>query len=69
MASRDIPAGAVVTPEMINILKPAKGLPPSYISKVIGSRASVDITKFSPITADMLEGGEELCGKATFAER
>jgi N,N'-diacetyllegionaminate synthase len=35
---RDIPAGTVLTPEMIGIKKPGTGLPPGRLKEVIGKR-------------------------------
>jgi sialic acid synthase SpsE len=38
VAVRDIPAGTVLTPEMIAIKKPGTGIPPVRLKEVLGKR-------------------------------
>ncbi len=49
-AKVDIPAGARLTAEMIEPLRPAIGIPPQYLSLVIGRKAKVNIREGEPIT-------------------
>ena len=46
----DIPAGTSITPEMMEPLRPATGIPPKQIQMVIGKRTKVDIPQGEPIT-------------------
>ncbi len=46
----DIPAGTVITAEMIEPLRPATGILPEYLPLVIGRRARRDIPAGEPIT-------------------
>jgi len=68
MAAMDIPAGTVIERKMLKIVKPAKGLPPSYMDLIIGQRALKDILRQQPITLNLLEGDSELCVTSTFAK-
>ena len=49
-AKVDIPAGTIITAEMIVPLRPAIGITPPYLPLVIGRRAAVDIPAGEPIT-------------------
>ena len=49
-----IKKGQAITKEMIEVLRPAKGLPPKEISKVVGKKASQDIEKGVPLTWNLL---------------
>lgn len=49
-AKVDIPAGATLTAEMIEPLRPAIGIPPQYLSLVIGRKAKFNIREGEPIT-------------------
>ncbi|MFC1991137.1 N-acetylneuraminate synthase family protein [Chloroflexota bacterium] len=49
-ASVDIPAGTVITSEMLEPLRPATGILPKYMNLVIGRKAEVDIPEGEPIT-------------------
>ncbi len=48
----DIPAGTIITGEMIEPLRPATGITPQYMHMVIGRKAKVDIPDGEPITWD-----------------
>lgn len=54
VALTDIPAGAVIRPEMIGTKKPGTGLPPARLPDVVGRRAA------RAIAADQLLGEEDL---------
>lgn len=54
-AKVDIPAGTVITPSMIEILRPAVGLEPKYFDTVVGKKSKVDIKQYEPITWDKIE--------------
>jgi len=58
MAGADIPAGAVVTKEMIFAMRPkmyAKGLPSEKFEEVIGRKIKKNVKKYEPINLDILE--------------
>lgn len=55
-AARSIPAGAPVCPEMLAVLRPADGLPPSAWSEVIGRTLCRSVEPGEPITAELLRG-------------
>lgn len=58
MAGQDIPAGTVITAEMVYAMRPqvyAKGLPSEEYEKVIGKKASRPLNKYDPITWEALE--------------
>ncbi len=50
----DIPKGTVLAEEMIRCVRPAAGLEPGDIGRVVGRKAGVDIGKDQPITWDDL---------------
>jgi len=54
-AKTDIPAGTIISRDMIEILRPAIGLPPKLIDAVVGKKAKVHIRQHDPITADKIE--------------
>jgi N,N'-diacetyllegionaminate synthase len=54
VAARDIPAGAVLTEELLAIKRPGTGLPPAERPRVIGRRAARDIPAGTVITLEML---------------
>jgi N-acetylneuraminate synthase len=49
-AAKNIPKGTTITPEMITVLRPQKGLLPKYKPLVLGRVAKVDIIAGEPIT-------------------
>lgn len=51
-AKHDIPAGAILTPEMITILRPYGGILPKDIGLFIGKKVLESITAHTAITAD-----------------
>jgi N-acetylneuraminate synthase len=53
-SARDIPAGTQLTEDMIAIMRPGTGLPPSMISYVIGRQARVNIPSGTMIELGML---------------
>jgi sialic acid synthase SpsE len=54
VAARPIPAGAVLTVDMLDILRPGTGLPPSMRSQVLGRRALHDIEAGAILSLNML---------------
>jgi len=50
----DIPAGTIITQEMIELLRPAIGIPPKDMPQVVGKEARVDIPAGEPITRDKI---------------
>lgn len=57
VATRDLPAGAVLRPEHLAILRPGTGLPPGRLASVLGRRTARAIATDTPITEDMLVPG------------
>lgn len=54
VAARDLPGGAVIAREDVDILRPGTGLPPSALPRVVGRRTARPIAHHTPITEDML---------------
>jgi sialic acid synthase SpsE len=48
----DIPAGSVITKEMIDIRRPGTGLAPKYFDQLIGKVCKVDIKAETPLSWD-----------------
>jgi len=59
VAARFIAAGTMLTPEMIDILRPGTGLPPSMRPRLTGCRALCDIEAGSLLRLDMLASPPE----------
>lgn len=57
-ASADIKKGDVLGPDNIRVVRPGAGLHPRYYEKLIGLKASRDISFGTPFEADMAEGFE-----------
>jgi N-acetylneuraminate synthase len=55
VALADIPAGAVLAPEMIGARRPGTGIPPAFASQVAGRRARSAIAAGTLIAWEMLE--------------
>lgn len=57
MAGQDIPAGTVITAEMVYAMRPqayAQGLPSEEYESIIGRKTKKDLKKYDPITREML---------------
>jgi sialic acid synthase SpsE len=57
MAGTNIPAGTIITKEMVFAMRPrmyAKGLPSNKFEDVIGKRAIRTLSKFDPITEEVV---------------
>ncbi len=53
-AGRDIQIGTIITKEMVETLRPAKGLLPKEINRIVGRKTKTNIKKGSPISWDMV---------------
>lgn len=56
-ASRDIPAGAIITASMINAMRPGRlagGLEPHRFHEIVGKRATRDFKKHEAITKEII---------------
>lgn len=53
-AVKPIKKGSVITEDMVEALRPAKGLPPKFLSVVLGSVAVKDWQADTPITWDLI---------------
>lgn len=56
VANQFIPAGTVLTREMLAIKRPASGLPPKMLTALIGARTERDLHPDEPITAEHVAG-------------
>ena len=55
VAKVDIPEGAIVTKEMLDVKRPGIGIEPRHIEEIIGATAKVDIKKNDRITWSKIE--------------
>jgi N-acetylneuraminate synthase len=55
VAARDLPGGAVLTREDLDVLRPGTGLSPAALATVLGRRTARAIPHHTPITEEMLE--------------
>lgn len=51
----DIPVGAVIDENNVRSIRPSLGLEPKYLPEVIGRRATLDISRGTPLMWDMLD--------------
>lgn len=56
--ARDVPAGAELTAEDVRSVRPSSGLHPGHLGEVLGRRAKAAIGRGTPLSWDLLEGGE-----------
>ena len=54
VAAADIPAGTVITAEMLVAKRPGYGIPPKHLELVVGRRAAVDVECDDVITWEMV---------------
>ena len=54
VAARDLPTGAVLTREDLDVLRPGTGLSPAALPTVVGRRTARAIPHHTPITEEML---------------
>ncbi|MFW9933169.1 MAG: N-acetylneuraminate synthase family protein, partial [Candidatus Thorarchaeota archaeon] len=54
-AIKDIMQGETLTEENVRSVRPAYGLPPRFLDKVIGMRAKVEIEKGTPLSWEIIE--------------
>lgn len=55
---RDVRGGEVFTADNVRSIRPSGGLPPREIGNVLGRRASRDVARGTPISADMVAGSD-----------
>jgi len=55
IAMQKIPAGTIVTKEMIDIRRPGMGIQPIHFNEVIGKKAKINILEEEPLMWEMLE--------------
>lgn len=60
VAACEIKAGTTITKDMIEIKRPATGIPPKYYDLIIGKTAIVDIPDDEVITWEMFLGGSKM---------
>jgi sialic acid synthase SpsE len=54
VAAREIPAGTIITRDMLTVKRPGFGIKPKFIEAVVGRRAAVDIEEDEIITWEMV---------------
>lgn len=54
VAAKDIPAGSVLSHDMLAIKRPGTGLPPGMLDSLVGRRTHVSISRDTLIRLDML---------------
>jgi N,N'-diacetyllegionaminate synthase len=54
VAARDLPAGTIVGPDDLVILRPGTGLPPGAMTQVLGRKTARAIQADTPLSEDML---------------
>lgn len=55
VASQDLPAGAELTADMIDIKRPGNGLPPTMLSFALGRRLKISVPRDTLLTLEMFE--------------
>jgi sialic acid synthase SpsE len=55
VVARNLPAGAVLGPDDLVILRPGTGLSPAHLGRVLGRRTARAIAAQTPLTEEMLE--------------
>ncbi|NQW12289.1 MAG: pseudaminic acid synthase [Alphaproteobacteria bacterium] len=53
----DVAAGEPLTESNVRSIRPSNGLPPKYLDRVLGRRASRPLKRGEPLAVDMIEGG------------
>lgn len=54
----DVQKGELFSPDNVRSIRPGHGLPPKYLAVVLGRRASCDIRRGTPLSWQLLGGGE-----------
>lgn len=54
VATRDLPAGTVLEPDMVTAKRPGGGLPPSEMNSILGRRLTIAVGADQTITRDSL---------------
>jgi N-acetylneuraminate synthase len=49
-------AGDAFTAQNVRAIRPGLGLPPKHLERVLGSRATRDVARGTPLAWDLLEG-------------
>jgi N,N'-diacetyllegionaminate synthase len=55
VANMDIPKGAVITEDMLDVKRPGTGIGPKHFEKIIGKKAKLNIKKDTLIVWDVIE--------------
>jgi len=55
VAAQAIPAGTIITVDLVATKRPPLGLPPNRIAEILGAEARVDISANAPLTLDLLD--------------
>jgi len=60
VSTQDIPKGAIIKKEMLDVKRPGTGIQPKFLDKIIGSIVIHDIDNDIPIQWDDIEDGEQV---------
>jgi len=58
-AVQDIELGESFTPDNVRSIRPSHGLPPKWLERVIGKKASRNIERGTPLSLDLIEAHEK----------
>lgn len=53
---KDLKAGEVITEDAIKSVRPGYGVPPRFYSQVVGSSVTIDVSKNTPVSLDIING-------------
>lgn len=57
---KDVRAGEVLTSDHVRCIRPAHGLPPKFLSTVLGKRVTVDLERGTPLTWEMVTASAQV---------
>lgn len=56
---QDIAAGETFTPANVRCIRPGNGLPPKFLDEILGSKATKDLTRGTPMDWTLVTGSEK----------
>ena len=54
----DIKAGEIITEKNVRSIRPGNGLAPKYLKEILGRKAALDIERGTPVSWDLVAGGD-----------
>lgn len=52
---KDLQAGETISEDAVRSVRPSKGLPPKFLPEILGKKAKHNISKYTPVSFDMVE--------------